>query len=210
MSLDRNGRVYGVLSSVRRNFIRVAKRLRAVDPTAYVHRRANVSRDLRAEEWVFIAAGVTLGPLVRIGRYSMLAANVAIVGDDHEWDVVGVPSQFTGRPRQQVTSIGRDVWVGRGALICRGVTIGDGAVVGAHAVVTHDVEPYTVVVGVPARPLRVRFPEPEDRAAHSRMLYGSVVPRRVAPPLGRVAGPLEEWAVPSEQVAVPLEQSGPG
>ena len=56
--------------------------------------------------------------------------------------------------------IGNDVWIGGRATILRGVTIGDGAVVGAGAVVTRDVEPYTVVGGVPARPIKKRFPEP--------------------------------------------------
>ncbi|WP_110239770.1 acetyltransferase [Nocardioides gilvus] len=185
MTLDRNGKLYGALSSVRRTSIRIAKRLHSVHPTAYVHHRATVSRDVKAEEWVFIAAGVHLDPLVRIGRYSMLAAGVAVVGDDHVWDVVGVPAQFTGRPRQQVTTIGRDVWVGRGALIRRGVTIGNGAIIGARAVVTQDVDPYAVVVGVPARTLRTRFIDPVDRAAHERMLNGPVMPRRVAEPLER-------------------------
>ena len=54
-------------------------------------------------------------------------------------------------------SIGNDVWIGEGVCIVSGVTIGDGAVIGAHAVVTHDVEPYTIVAGVPARVIRKRF-----------------------------------------------------
>ncbi|MEI6180960.1 MAG: acetyltransferase [Chloroflexales bacterium] len=55
--------------------------------------------------------------------------------------------------------IGHDVWIGHGAIITAGVTVGIGAVVGAGAVVTKDVAPYTVVVGVPARPIRQRFNE---------------------------------------------------
>lgn len=50
-----------------------------------------------------------------------------------------------------------DVWIGHGAIILPGVTIGTGAVVGAGAVVTKDVEPYTIVGGVPARVIRRRF-----------------------------------------------------
>jgi phosphonate metabolism protein (transferase hexapeptide repeat family) len=60
------------------------------------------------------------------------------------------------RASQPVT-IGHDVWIGHGATVLPGVEIGNGAVVGAGAVVTDDVEPYTIVVGVPAEPVRRRF-----------------------------------------------------
>lgn len=53
--------------------------------------------------------------------------------------------------------IGNDVWIGYEAVIMSGVTIGDGAIIGTRAVVTKDVPPYTVVGGVPAKPIRKRF-----------------------------------------------------
>lgn len=53
--------------------------------------------------------------------------------------------------------VGNDVWIGRGAVISRGVKIGDGAIIAAKAVVTKDVSPYTIVGGVPAKPIRKRF-----------------------------------------------------
>lgn len=55
------------------------------------------------------------------------------------------------------TVIGNDVWIGYEAVIMPGVKIGDGAVIGTRAVVTKDVPPYTIVVGVPAKPIRRRF-----------------------------------------------------
>lgn len=57
--------------------------------------------------------------------------------------------------------IGNDVWIGLNALLVPGVTVGDGAVVAAGAVVTRDVAPYTIVGGVPARPIRKRFSDEE-------------------------------------------------
>lgn len=53
--------------------------------------------------------------------------------------------------------VGNDVWIGFEAVIMAGVTIGDGAVIGTRAVVTKDVPPYTIVAGIPARPIRRRF-----------------------------------------------------
>ncbi len=55
--------------------------------------------------------------------------------------------------------VGNDVWIGYEAVILSGVTIGDGAVIGARAVVTKDVPPYTIVGGVPAKPIKKRFSE---------------------------------------------------
>ena len=53
--------------------------------------------------------------------------------------------------------IGNDVWIGYEAVVMSGVKIGDGAIIGTRAVVTKDVPPYTIVGGVPARPIRKRF-----------------------------------------------------
>lgn len=55
--------------------------------------------------------------------------------------------------------IGNDVWIGYEAVIFAGVTIGDGAIIGTRAVVTKDVPPYTIVGGVPARPIKKRYNE---------------------------------------------------
>lgn len=55
--------------------------------------------------------------------------------------------------------IGNDVWIGYEAVILAGVTIGDGAVIGSRALVTKDVAPYTIVGGIPAKPIRKRFSE---------------------------------------------------
>lgn len=73
-----------------------------------------------------------------------------------EMKCVDADNQFAVR-------VGSDVWIGSDVTLLGGVTIGDGAVVAAGAVVTKDVEPYTIVGGVPAKPIKKRFDEEEIR-----------------------------------------------
>lgn len=94
-----------------------------------------------------------------------------------EWDL----------PRAEVTAawdhkgdivIGNDVWIGYEAVIMSGVHIGNGAIIGARAVVTKDVEPYTIVGGVPAKPIKKRFDQDTVRKLES----------------------LQWWDLPNEQI----------
>lgn len=66
--------------------------------------------------------------------------------------------------RDHWVTIGHDVWIGHGVTVLAGVTIGTGAVIGAGAVVSKDVEPYTIVGGVPARQIRRRFSPDQAQA----------------------------------------------
>jgi acetyltransferase-like isoleucine patch superfamily enzyme len=106
---------------------------------------------------------------VKIGSFTSIASDVEILpgGNHHpEWVTTypirieyGLPGALDdGQPASKGdVQIGNDVWIGRGAKILSGVTIGDGAVVAAYTVVVHDVEPYEMVGGVPARLIRRRF-----------------------------------------------------
>jgi virginiamycin A acetyltransferase len=67
------------------------------------------------------------------------------------------PPAPSDMPFKGDTVIGNDVWIGQNAVILPGVHIGDGAIIGANSIVGNDVDPYTIVVGNPAKPLRKRF-----------------------------------------------------
>ena len=192
MALSRSGRLYIRLRTLRNRFNIRRKRLRSVHGTAYVHGTARVARDLVAEPYVFVGRQCDIPPLVTIGRYAMLASEVAIVGDDHIWDQVGVPLQFTGRPAQRVTVIGPDAWLGRRVLVMRGVHVGEGSVIAAGAVVTKDVPPYEVWGGVPAHKIKDRFPDDRDRERHAAAIRGPLHRPRFVEPLTRLnAEPLD-------------------
>ncbi|MBO0767089.1 MAG: hypothetical protein J2O48_00245 [Solirubrobacterales bacterium] len=108
-----------------------------------------------------------------IGRFTAIAANVRIGAPNHPLgrvaqhrftycpeyyfdDATRDAGFFHDRHQNRVT-IGNDVWIGHGVIVLPGVRVGDGAVLAAGAVVSRDVDPYTVVGGVPARLLRRRF-----------------------------------------------------
>ena len=76
-----------------------------------------------------------------------------------EWDLP-ISQVTTAWDNRGDIVIGHDVWIGYEAVILSGVQIGNGAIIGARAVVTKDVPPYTIVGGVPAKPIKKRF-DPE-------------------------------------------------
>lgn len=109
---------------------------------------------------------------LKIGRFSSIAFNSKFLfnGSNHtlksattypfpvmpaEWDLQ-VPTTCAWDNKGDII-IGNDVWIGFEAVVMAGVTIGDGAIVASRAVVTKDVEPYTIVGGCPAKPIRKRF-----------------------------------------------------
>lgn len=114
-----------------------------------------------------------------IGRYCSIAADVITVGGTHPTSnfVSTHPAFFSTRKQAGFTyvdedifcedifadekghlaKIGNDVWIGSNVLLLPGVHIGDGAIIAAGAVVTKDVEPYSIVGGVPAKLIRKRF-----------------------------------------------------
>lgn len=140
-----------------------------VGKSFHVGKAVSIGTGFIAGDFVYIGSHSQLPPHVHIGNYSSLSAQVAIVGSDHHYDKPGVPVVFSGRPQSCVTTIGQDVLIGHGAILLRGISIGNGAVVGAGAIVTKDVPPYAIVVGVPAKVLRYRFDEGEQ-AIHEAML----------------------------------------
>lgn len=106
-----------------------------------------------------------------IGKFCQIAAGVEFVMNDanHQMNAVTTFPFYTlegwrmaapspaDMPFKGDTVVGNDVWIGQNAVILPGVRIGDGAIIGASSVVGSDVDPYTIVAGNPARPIRRRF-----------------------------------------------------
>lgn len=141
-----------------------------IDSTAKVQQRSNLI-NVTMGRYSYMGAANSLSN-VSIGSFCSIASYCAIGGGDHPLNYVSSSPVFlSGRnalganlgnlpfDESSRVTIGNDVWIGEACFISAGVTIGDGAVIGAHSVVTHDVEPYSIVAGAPAREIRKRFPE---------------------------------------------------
>ncbi|WP_026791661.1 type B chloramphenicol O-acetyltransferase [Pleomorphomonas oryzae] len=111
-----------------------------------------------------------------IGSFCSIGSGAAFImagnqGHKHDWissfpffwmpEVPAFAGSANGYRPAGDTVIGNDVWIGSEAIIMPGITVGDGAVIGTRALVTRDVEPYTIVGGNPAKPIRRRFSEAE-------------------------------------------------
>lgn len=105
--------------------------------------------------------------IVTIGKFCSISTGVTfLAGGDHDVRFISTfPFRaifgITGRKHEEFSKgkiiVGNDVWIGKNVTILGGVTIGDGAIIGACSVVTHDVDPYTIVAGNPAGMIRARF-----------------------------------------------------
>lgn len=112
---------------------------------------------------------------LKIGRFCSISWDVTIfLGGNHRFDWISCypfphsTGNFPGASRVRDffatagdVTIGNDVWIGSNVIILSGVTIGDGAVIGAGSVVPHDVGPYEIVAGNPARLIKKRFSDEE-------------------------------------------------
>lgn len=111
------------------------------------------------------------GDKLIIGKFCQIASGVEFImnGANHQMSAVSTFPFYTlegwnqdtpkkeDMPIKGDTIIGNDVWIGQNATILPGVKIGDGAIIGANSVVGCDVEPYSIVIGNPARMIKKRF-----------------------------------------------------
>lgn len=150
---------------------------------ATIRNGCNIEGEIDVGTNATLFSEVTAKGTIQIGRSTNVGERTSIIGDVTLGKYCGIgpevlfqaENHLTNRPSQQVgfykdyfekslphlskggIDIGHDVWVGHRATILPGVNVGHGAIIGANSVVTHDVEPYAVVAGVPAERKKWRF-----------------------------------------------------
>ena len=92
---------------------------------------------------------------ILFGDNVIVGPGVKMMSTNHGTLLSGIPMVYQNRIEEDIT-IGSDVWIGSNAVILKGITIGDGAIIAAGAVVTKDVEPNSVVGGIPAKFIKYR------------------------------------------------------
>jgi len=92
---------------------------------------------------------------IKIGKNCLIAAHSGIYANNHNFQDPTQPIKYQGITRQGIV-IEDDCWLGDGVKVLDGVTIGRGSVIGAGAVVTKNIPPFSVAVGVPARVIKSR------------------------------------------------------
>ncbi|OWU85002.1 chloramphenicol acetyltransferase [Oceanicola sp. 22II-s10i] len=123
---------------------------------AYCDQRADIANTTLGK-FANVAAATRIGPTDH--PYANASLHHFLYRSASYWDDVEDDADFFARRAARRTVIGHDTWIGHGAIIKPEVTIGNGAIVAAGAMVTKDVAPYMIVAGVPAVPLRARYPD---------------------------------------------------
>lgn len=121
-----------------------------------VERNAAFGRGVTLGDHSGIGLNASVGAGTHIGNDVMMGPDCVIYTTMHRFDRTDIPMREQGYTPVQPVVIGSDVWIGGRVTIMPGVAIGDGCVIGAGAVVTHDLPPYSVAAGVPARVIRNR------------------------------------------------------
>ena len=120
---------------------------------------STVDSSSKLGRYIYIAKRVIISNS-SIGNYSAIGPDVKIGLGEHNYRAISTSMRISINESDLLEGecvIGKDVWIGAGAVILRGVKVGDGAVVGANAVVTKDVDSFSIVGGVPSRLIKYRF-----------------------------------------------------
>jgi acetyltransferase-like isoleucine patch superfamily enzyme len=142
-----------VLEALREDRLRVGRDT-LFEPGVWITAPAPARVHIGAGTFLNLGVMVAAMDLVEIGDHCMFANGCFITDADHRIDDPHQPITWQGFTSRGPTRIGDNVWCGANVVVTSGVTIGERSVIGANSVVTHDIPPFSVAVGAPARVIR--------------------------------------------------------
>ena len=128
-----------------------------------IERGAHFTPGLRIGERSGVGINCEINGPVTIGKDVMMGPEVVVYTSGHKFDRTDISMMDQGFTDVRPVEIGDDVWIGRRAIIMPGVKIGNGCVIGAGAVVTKDIPDYSVAAGAPARVIKNRLDNSDNR-----------------------------------------------
>nr|WP_251137413.1 CatB-related O-acetyltransferase [Exiguobacterium sp. s150] len=164
---------YILLQKIRLKYINCTISTSDIGRELCLGKKSSISKNVSVRNRVsignhsYINSGSYISEGVKIGNFTSISYDCKISPSEHPTNFISTSPRFYGNSdilnnqivfqQKKGSEIGNDVWIGANCIILRGVNIGDGAIVAAGSIVTKDVLPYSIVGGVPAKLIKMRF-----------------------------------------------------
>jgi acetyltransferase-like isoleucine patch superfamily enzyme len=142
-----------VLEALREGRLQIGPEV-LLEPDVWITAPGNARVRIGAGSFLNLGVMVASEQLVEIGEHCMLANGCFVSDANHRHDDPDTPITWQGFESKGPTRIGDNCWLGANVVVTSGVSIGERCVIGANSVVTHDIAPFSIAVGLPAKTIR--------------------------------------------------------
>jgi acetyltransferase-like isoleucine patch superfamily enzyme len=142
-----------VLEALREGRLEIGREV-LLEPDVWITAPGDARVRIGAGSFLNLGVMVAAEELVEIGEHCMLANGCFVSDANHRHDDPDRPITWQGFESKGPTRIGDNCWLGANVVVTSGVTIGERCVIGANSVVTHDIAPFSIAVGLPAKTIR--------------------------------------------------------
>ena len=142
-----------VLEALREGRLQIGPEV-LLEPDVWITAPGDARVRIGAGSFLNLGVMVASEQLVEIGEHCMLANGCFVSDANHRHDDPDTPITWQGFESKGPTRIGDNCWLGANVVVTSGVSIGERCVIGANSVVTHDIAPFSIAVGLPAKTIR--------------------------------------------------------